>query len=42
MNHVWLVWDFARDPNLLPTIKFVDAPPDDPAVEDEEIEEVAR
>ena len=29
MNHIWLVWDFARDPNLFPAIKFVDAPTDD-------------
>jgi hypothetical protein len=27
MNHIWLVWDFTRDPNLLPAIMFVDAPP---------------
>jgi hypothetical protein len=36
MNHVWVVWDFGRDPNLLPAIKFVDAPPDDAAVDDDE------
>lgn len=36
MNHVWLVWDFARDPNLLPGIRFVDAPPDDVTAEDDE------
>lgn len=41
MNHVWLVWDFARDPNLFSVIKFVDAPPDD-AADDEEIEEAAE
>jgi hypothetical protein len=29
MNHVWLVWDFARDPNFLPVIRFVDAPSDE-------------
>lgn len=39
MNHVWLVWDFARDPNLLPGIRFVDAPADDAA--DDDIEEAA-
>lgn len=33
MNHVWLVWDFARDPKFVPIIKFVDAPAD------EEVEE---
>jgi hypothetical protein len=43
MNHVWLVWDFARDHNLLPGIKFVDAPPEDAAVDDDdEIEEAAE
>jgi hypothetical protein len=26
MNHAWLVWDFARDPDLLPAVRFVDAP----------------
>ena len=36
MNHVWLVWDFARDPNMLPVIRFVDAPQDDAADETEE------
>jgi hypothetical protein len=35
MNHVWLVWDFARDPSLLPAIVFIDAPPDGAAVDDE-------
>jgi hypothetical protein len=35
MNHVWLVWDFARDPSVWPGISFIDAPPDDPAVDDE-------
>jgi hypothetical protein len=43
MNHVWLVWDFARDPNLLSVIRFVDAPPDDAAVDDDDdIEEAAE
>jgi hypothetical protein len=43
MNHVWLVWDFARDQNLLPGIRFVDAPPEDAAVDDDdEIEEAAE
>jgi hypothetical protein len=42
MNHVWVVWDFARDPNLLPGIRFVDAPPEDAAADDEEIEERAE
>jgi hypothetical protein len=42
MNHVWLVWDFARDPNLLSVIRFVDAPPDDAVVDDDDdIEEAA-
>ena len=40
MNHVWLVWDFARDPNHFPVIKFVDAPADDAAADD--IEEAAK
>jgi hypothetical protein len=35
MNHVWLVWDFARDPNLLSVIRFVDAPPEDAAADDD-------
>jgi predicted RNA methylase len=26
MNHAWLLWDFARDPDLLPAVRFVDAP----------------
>lgn len=30
MNHVWLVWEFARDPILWPVIRFVDAPADAP------------
>ncbi|MBT1509483.1 hypothetical protein KIP88_03115 [Bradyrhizobium sp. SRL28] len=42
MNHVWLVWDFARDPDLLPGIRFVDAPPEDAAIDDDEIEEAAE
>jgi hypothetical protein len=42
MNHVWLAWDFARDPNLFPVIKFVDAPPGDAAVDDDEIDEVVQ
>jgi len=33
MNHVWLVWDFARDPKFVPIIRFIDAPAD------EEVEE---
>lgn len=39
MNHVWLVWDFARDSNLVPVIRFVDAPPelDEAAIDDDEI-----
>lgn len=28
MNHVWLVWDFARDPNWAPRLDFIDAPSD--------------
>ena len=42
MNHVWVVWDFARDPNLFPVMRFVDAPPDNAAFDDDEIEEQAE
>ena len=38
MNHVWLVWDFARDPNLLAAIRFIDAP----LGEADEIDEAAE
>jgi hypothetical protein len=41
MNHVWLVWDFARDLAAAPTIQFIDAPPDDAAADDD-IEEAAQ
>jgi hypothetical protein len=40
MNHVWLVWDFARDPEVASTITFIDAPPEDPA--DDDIEETVQ
>jgi hypothetical protein len=36
MNHVWLVWNFARNPDLAPRIDFVDAPADDATEDDEE------
>jgi hypothetical protein len=26
MSHVWLVWDFARDPKIAAVVEFVDAP----------------
>jgi hypothetical protein len=41
MNHVWLAWDFARDPNLLSVIRFVDAPLDDVALDDDEEQQAA-
>jgi hypothetical protein len=41
MNHVWLVWDFARDPAFLPVMRFVDAPVDEPVAEDEMEEAIA-
>jgi len=39
MNHVWLVWDFARHDGLAPRIDFVNAPVDE-AVETDDEDEV--
>jgi hypothetical protein len=39
MNHVWLVWDFARDQNILPAIMFVDAPSGEADDDEEEAAE---
>jgi hypothetical protein len=39
MNHIWVVWDFARELTFAPIIRFVDAPPDDATDDDEETAE---